>query len=1158
MKMCITIVFILIFIRYNVCDESNESKYIDLLPDEEKEEFLQKIARRIFEEAEVKDDRYKQSREVADDQLNEHTEFVKKILREESANLKQHTDNEREKEDESEEAMRVKPLVKDKISDERTQDDNRYVDLTLRQGKRKKRRDSFDTNLEQNTEGLVNEDIKYDTEENKVIENGEEDSNLAKVQRDRNSKELVNRRDQSSFEDIQVKYVNRKNDVDNKNLDETVSSTNRPRITQMTNFDAESVENFSKEDTTPKHLKDNDDKPEGLEPTTTKSPVSEKVETSSRRFTESIYEPITRNGDELLKMKTTTEEIILTPTEKISTVKILSNFSNINTQKVNITKGVLRSETDNNSTIDNTGGEVYMTKFNMENTASQIYEYTTQRSYNNEKNSSLNNNSVTNGYPFDVEEQPIDLTIHNTVAYDTTKIIHNTESTNMLDTKVAIDTKEAKDFTSNNKVGHENTKIGDNAQPTNISLNTEEVTTHVYRTVNVVKPTELGYDLNKNETNTIIDENNIGSTTTKTTEGSASLNEVAGDVVRALRQRLLEHDEKPDSDESLVNEDKIKHEEPKNRNKQSYNVYELPPNEKPFVIKPEITKSKNQDQPHYVPIYNYSHDNAYFNALNHFGPILDASVEKGDSDIEFHGIEKDDVIQLSEESYGMPKENVDNRKFRFGNKESFGNPKRTHKIQKLMMPVVKQQEHHSEVLINPDDYLDTDYYFGRTYAQLRDGRYDRSKKLPDSHEETHPSLDTIKDHIRSVRKILFQNQIFGYIPPVNGSAGEVTPPEKPSKVTEAPPYDYLKRTNDRNNISVDYYFGRMKQDSEYKRKKKGTKVGYIRYNNYYEDLHVTKDTPEDLMRKVNVIKFGNKLFFRDDKKDFLRNKTKIFAQDESIEYYDTIKKVLKLTNEVDVFPTLEKMRRMNISYTRSRHVPKDLSIYLEVLDEILKTDIKPFIQYDWLGTTVEIQSALSRLIDLTEAVQNKIVIHPADLGLLKYVVYLFQTAKTMIYLKTKQDERDKLRMGVILPRNRKRKPMFLKEKGLLNRVWLFKRENMIANGVLNEFNRFLHDTRVALFDLHDAIKHISLITKYTDQAWFENLQRIYMKNDRKHLLELTLHLTATRLYGLIEESAVNGVEINTVDYIRNNDKHVERSIDEFIFVLRLLDEIKYL
>lgn len=106
-------------------NDDSFGKFIDLLPEEEKEEFLDRIARRILggvnSEKSDNSNPNKPDVEINDEQLDAHDAFVKDILREETKryqNDKQQDGSEKNEEGDGDNV-----------------DENKYIDLTLRDGK---------------------------------------------------------------------------------------------------------------------------------------------------------------------------------------------------------------------------------------------------------------------------------------------------------------------------------------------------------------------------------------------------------------------------------------------------------------------------------------------------------------------------------------------------------------------------------------------------------------------------------------------------------------------------------------------------------------------------------------------------------------------------------------------------------------------------------------------------------------------------------------------------------------------------------------------------------------------------------------------------------------------------------------------------------------
>lgn len=131
---------VLLILFTNVLCDSDEDKYVDLLPDAEKQQFIEKVARRILEDVESKENRAQKSTELSDEQLRKHNEYVKAILKEESENIRRSKGEgtkvraeEKEGKEASEETLGVKPLENEKIADD---PDLEQVDLTLRNDRR--------------------------------------------------------------------------------------------------------------------------------------------------------------------------------------------------------------------------------------------------------------------------------------------------------------------------------------------------------------------------------------------------------------------------------------------------------------------------------------------------------------------------------------------------------------------------------------------------------------------------------------------------------------------------------------------------------------------------------------------------------------------------------------------------------------------------------------------------------------------------------------------------------------------------------------------------------------------------------------------------------------------------------------------------------------
>lgn len=95
------------------------------------------------------------------------------------------------------------------------------------------------------------------------------------------------------------------------------------------------------------------------------------------------------------------------------------------------------------------------------------------------------------------------------------------------------------------------------------------------------------------------------------------------------------------------------------------------------------------------------------------------------------------------------------------------------------------------------------------------------------------------------------------------------------------------------------------------------------------------------------------------------------------------------------------------------------------------------------------------------------------------------------------------------------------------------------------------------FQLHDAIKHIAIITEYKNQNWFKDLKDLYLgKGNHKNLAQVLLHLGLSKLLDSIEDSSAHGVEDNFRSFVKKNREDVKKSKEECLLVLKILEELK--
>lgn len=126
------LILLIVALNSVIGQDGDYERYIDLLPEAEKQAFLEKVARRLIVSGiKTKDARYKSSEELSEEELNRHKAFVRQILAEESDNLRRNI--------KKNVIADANLKAKDKTIASAV-DDSKYVDLTLREGKNRKKR----------------------------------------------------------------------------------------------------------------------------------------------------------------------------------------------------------------------------------------------------------------------------------------------------------------------------------------------------------------------------------------------------------------------------------------------------------------------------------------------------------------------------------------------------------------------------------------------------------------------------------------------------------------------------------------------------------------------------------------------------------------------------------------------------------------------------------------------------------------------------------------------------------------------------------------------------------------------------------------------------------------------------------------------------------
>ncbi|CAB3223090.1 unnamed protein product [Arctia plantaginis] len=543
----------------------------------------------------------------------------------------------------------------------------------------------------------------------------------------------------------------------------------------------------------------------------------------------------------------------------------------------------------------------------------------------------------------------------------------------------------------------------------------------------------------------------------------------------------------------------------KQTNLQPYQVYEIPwpdaSQNKPFLRNAEPM----QDQPYFVPVYKYSPNYAFYNPTNRRGPNV---VEENSIELDTNPLRKGKIKGKKPEANEFILQLNDELR-------KFGVYKKI------------QEEYAEETVAST------------TPGDEEDSKENTVMQLPDSYENLHPyngMNNGLKTHIKAVRDVLFKKKVYNK--------------------ADTSKEDHLNFLYTSTNRSVPVLEQRLRHFD--KKKFPALRNHHVRnrdidLNYYFKALNRLQD------QETNEVHDMNELLIISHANDKINDHT-AEHRDEAIKdepsNMNTIAKILEVTDEKDFVTTLEKLRKLNLRLMR-RNEDVKIGIYMKVLKDLIKKDSKALKQYDWLATTVQIQSALDKLSLLIERKRNSEPIHPADVQILKYAVFIHNFS---LELRGANEIKSNLRnKGKLLPRGKVKKDKKITEKGLINRDWLFVRTllpDLTADDGLNNLHKFLLDVEDALFDLHEAITNIAKVTRFKQQNWFDNIKELYLTTDEKHLREILLHLSFARLIDLIEKGCENGLEKDFILYMKTHKKESKRTLEEILFVLNILDQIK--
>ncbi|XP_045529153.1 metacaspase-2-like [Pieris brassicae] len=969
------ILIVLILLKSVIAEDDSDERYIDALPEEEKREFLEKIARRIFEDYQNSNVPKLSSVNISDEALDSHTAYVQNILKEERSNTKKAI----MRRDSQDYTPKSKEYERNKSENEK------FLDLTMRASKREKRRNVPNEN-HRNNDIFIPVVPLYDNSDSQ----------------------------KPDMNNVQVQSINKSE----------LLGTGATYKQHGDNYESSSISlrhSFIYDDS-----EDFDNH---------KSTIIDHFEPSSRDNNEkSSEETIQEESKSLFENNTTDDTVTYTTTDNIINLRKTINDETSPFQSPN------ENETIELKSVEN------FSKMNAS------IEFKTDKTINNDYSEvTLKPHSIT------FDKNILDIIQENPA------LVRNKT---VLDGSVSVKT--------NPSVGHSAKNVMINqSELFSVSNITEE---DLYNTTKAVVT-----DIPDFKTEIVV--------TVKPNTRNGSF-DVTDDNNEQYRARKTYPKQKVEENRHFINNgDKITSWESKSReNKSVYYVYEVSAERPPFVA----TKSqKDNEHPHYAPVYNYSPENAYYNPYNRFGPN-ENDMDSDESQEQFRN--KKTILKQNQRSRFK---NINNNYYN-PYKLNLYNILKHKKPYNMMVPqpVIPNSNNY-----NPNDYIDMDYFFGRDNNYMRQGKFNVNN-LPDTNESDHPYTSYHKsgtmNYIDAVKKLLYAKKMFGYVPSVNETRQRLRHP----KTLRDNLHDIFNIDNskDKDDISIDYYFGRQNSHEEIDK--------FNNQHNMHHQFHSMTPTP--LKRKKLKIK----------------SKTNADIGEKEIDLVESTFTVIK---------------------------------------DFIKMNNDALVNYDWLRTTVDVQTALEKLYDLTEALNASEHLHRYDLELLKYVVYLHKSSdlalNDTISLTSLQTTLNELRKNIkkksLVPKIYKKRKGFKSAVKMWREFATFLRSLMQSKkDFLNNFQRLLVEVQFFLNDFHDAIKHVAFITTYKSQNWYTDLKNLYFRHaDRRKILTILLHLSTSKLFDLIEDTK-DLLGDSFLSFVKNNKKDVVKARNEFVYILKLLSELR--
>ncbi|XP_061726839.1 probable serine/threonine-protein kinase DDB_G0283337 isoform X2 [Cydia pomonella] len=542
-------------------------------------------------------------------------------------------------------------------------------------------------------------------------------------------------------------------------------------------------------------------------------------------------------------------------------------------------------------------------------------------------------------------------------------------------------------------------------------------------------------------------------------------------------------------------------------------------------------KENSEKQTHYVPVYNYDPENAYYNANN----------KQSNGNVEEESIIKIKETRSKSTNFDVyTDENKKSLRVKDVKERMISNNKiiQTSDLYDIILSDVSEESPEDSVFIEKPlkhtlKKIRTKLYKNKINEKSKDGvnNNDIITITAENKDEVDNSSNTDNNEKKSIAE-LFTN--FGAL--LQNMVDRANDNETPSSEG--------KKDSDNNGNDSD-------------------KTSYKDIANSLENHNKVLNT-KGIQQIVTVIKYiqdklGEKSKNKRNKK---QHQSRFHVKNRDEKYKQKQERIYASFVQNDInYPNFESQDQ-KIGKSASKIKDDYLEIHINILKNLIDRNDLGLEKYDWLGTTVFIRAGLEKIQEITEKRLQGKKLHHLDQKLLEFVMELYKSAKEIVESQANEQQlsltqRKKVSSKISKPKKGKklnrfhRRLLYSESIGGVNKV----RTVASSKSDVEDFKESLDCLEMCLNDLHTAIKQISLITTYKKQHWFKNIKQLYLQSaNEKEYLELFLHLVMARLMDLIDARAK---KMNTEDdnFLKRDKVAVDRIEVEFVLAMKICIKI---